>query len=63
LKDILPPLQENWQDQFDIDWQDVDDVHEIDIVMQRITDLWTQARNERIKQAGSEMKQVCPLMH
>lgn len=58
LSDILPPLQDKWEDEFDIDWQDAEDVHEVDIVMQKITDLWTQARNEKIKQAGAELKQV-----
>lgn len=58
LNDILPSLPQNWTDHFDIDWQDEEDVHEVDVVMQRVLDLWTHARNDKIKQAGNDLKQV-----
>lgn len=58
LNDILPPLEDRWIEQFDIDWQDEDDVKEVDTVIQRITELWGQARNDKIKQAGGELKKV-----
>lgn len=58
LKDSLPPLEDDWIEQFNIDWQDEQEVQEVDAVMQGVSHLWTQARSEKIKQAGEEIGQV-----
>ncbi|CAD6582723.1 MAG: hypothetical protein CYPHOPRED_002109 [Cyphobasidiales sp. Tagirdzhanova-0007] len=57
--DILPSLPENWKEPFELDGTN-ENAHDIDRIVQIMTDFWARARSGPLQESGRMLQQITP---